>query len=76
MCRPQRAASPRSTRQRLVSGPARHQVSIACSLAAFHSLQIRAADHPEENRLPRIYDICEELQELVWDCTKHNRRNR
>lgn len=39
-------------------------------------LQVRALDHPDSVRLPRMENCPEPLQQLVWDCTRHNRRCR
>lgn len=38
--------------------------------------QVRAIQHPEEARLPRMPDCPEPLQQLAWDCTHQERRSR
>lgn len=37
---------------------------------------MRALDHPDAARLPRMETCPEPLQQLVWDCTRHSRRSR
>lgn len=38
--------------------------------------QVRASGHPGAARLPAIQGAPAELQQLVWDCTAQNRRER